>query len=648
MVVQSCDSLEADIISAYSKLTNESFLNSKTILEHEALAPKPTVATGFRIGVCFTLVLWCVWDLVVDTESHRENLWDDPAMHLYFAIGNLVLLCWMRPLLVWIWTKKRINFIYIFDLYEVKKKGGGGRKRNHSGEGGEEGLYISQNDRESNFSVLNELENDIDDEEEEEDSYSTQAQVNLYYLIHEACNLTIIFLVSLLFYYKTKRERVGALDSVFPGYTYPTALLLVTIIYLTYPWKGGKEIMWRIFGNVAIAPFGDVNFRESFLADYLTSLVKVFTELSYGLCYVLSGDIVKYDDSDDMGFHDMPNCSGRGMVVFTSILTLLPLTWRLIQCLKRYYIDRTRWPHLGNATKYSLADTVVLFGLLHPQFSHPSNPGFFDALWIISFVCATMYQFFWDVHMDWGLLQFDKISFTHPGSTDFSFIPRIVMGPEDSSIHDILLRKERMVGPPIFYYAAIVVDFFLRFVWTLTLIPQNEDIINGISISDHLIPFFAATEILRRSMWAIFRVELEQVTGARSNKSVPPPRLGSELLPRSTAASMASRNTIGGELVGGERRGRTQSRDYIRNSFNVFSEEGGGEEEEDCCKGDEEKYVGLKERGDIFIGGEIGLGGEEVEESDDSGNLDSRPVFCDIAIFVAALTLVAIVAYITH
>ena len=44
------------------------------------------------------------------------------------------------------------------------------------------------------------------------------------------------------------------------------------------------------------------------------------------------------------------------------------------------------------------AQTVGLYGLYHPDARQ--NP-----LWIFAFIFATMYQFTWDIFMDWDLVR---------------------------------------------------------------------------------------------------------------------------------------------------------------------------------------------------------------------------------------------------
>lgn len=45
-----------------------------------------------------------------------------------------------------------------------------------------------------------------------------------------------------------------------------------------------------------------------------------------------------------------------------AFLSALPLMWRAIQCLRRYYDSRSAFPHLANCTKY-LISIMSIVGL---------------------------------------------------------------------------------------------------------------------------------------------------------------------------------------------------------------------------------------------------------------------------------------------
>lgn len=77
------------------------------------------------------------------------------------------------------------------------------------------------------------------------------------------------------------------------------------------------------------------------------------------------------------------------------------------------------------------------------------------------------------------------------------------------------LRRSRYFHSNMLYYAAIVVDFFLRCTWSVKLSPHLDhfnDLEGGIFLMEFL-------EVVRRWMWIFFRVETEWV---RNNKGPAP------------------------------------------------------------------------------------------------------------------------------
>ena len=67
-----------------------------------------------------------------------------------------------------------------------------------------------------------------------------------------------------------------------------------------------------------------------------------------------------------------------------------------------------RMPHLANAAKYVLSQTVTLFGAFHPLYLEydaevDGKFNLFQIFWLLLFLTSSLYSFTWDVYMDWGL-----------------------------------------------------------------------------------------------------------------------------------------------------------------------------------------------------------------------------------------------------
>ena len=155
----------------------------------------------------------------------------------------------------------------------------------------------------------------------------------------------------------------------------------------------------------------------------------------------------------------------------------LPFWLRLMQCLKVYSVTREK-KNLWNALKYSTAFPLVAAGALRkhrPSLKH-------DRLFILCAVVQSSYCYFWDVQMDWGLFVADR-----------------------TATCGYRLREPLLVTRKRWVYALICVfNFGLRFIWALSVF----NVVPGRGRGMFLLE---SVEILRRTVWAIFRIEWEVV-----------------------------------------------------------------------------------------------------------------------------------------
>lgn len=77
------------------------------------------------------------------------------------------------------------------------------------------------------------------------------------------------------------------------------------------------------------------------------------------------------------------------------------------------------------------------------------------------------------------------------------------------------LRSRRLYPSTTFYWALIIVNALLRFCWTLNFVPTRYLSVAGVLMRDGgghvLAPIIASAEIVRRSLWALLRVEWESI-----------------------------------------------------------------------------------------------------------------------------------------
>ena len=165
--------------------------------------------------------------------------------------------------------------------------------------------------------------------------------------------------------------------------------------------------MWKAISKVVTAPLHAPSFFHGYVGDIFTSMVKVFQDIAWTICWVLSGDFTRSEDmKNHTTFHWSTSHWYKNILI--PILCLIPLLIRFNQCLRRYADTGDRFPHLANAAKYALSQTVTLFGAFHPLYLEyiPEMRGkanLFQIFWMVVFISSSLYSFAWDVLMDWGL-----------------------------------------------------------------------------------------------------------------------------------------------------------------------------------------------------------------------------------------------------
>lgn len=252
------------------------------------------------------------------------------------------------------------------------------------------------------------------------------------------------------------------------GYVIFLVILLVLPFQFLY-WKTKK---WLIMTSlqIAISPFGPVQFRHFFLCDQFCSILPRFS-MDFFLCMTYLW-YQNHDHGDWVNYHAC------------FILRPLPFLWRFLQCMRRYYFTRDN-DHLVNSGKYA---SSVLFQLcLAFLKSFPKSELAVFSIFIGFF--SMFYCLYWDFVKDWGLFR------TENG------------------------LRNNIIYPKSWYYIAIVFNIILRLSWTIDfvilMIPVLEH--KNFFMKYHegrRIMLFGMLEVGRRGMWNIFRMENEVVNNA--------------------------------------------------------------------------------------------------------------------------------------
>lgn len=391
---------------------------------------------GYRLGMCAILTLWvcwdCVWGLVRDGNS---TIGGRNAFPVFRGCGGLLMLHWFWGASVYVWTRNRVNYIFLFDLHPETVN--------------------------SPLSIFN-----------------------------DAVDETLVFLVLMLLYYKAGADDIP--EWIPAGY-YPAILVVYTVYCLVFPLKT-RMPMWKLIFEVVTAPLTSPTFFTIYIADVFTSMVKVFQDIAWTIGFVVSLDFMKSEDITDSSMH-MWQHSFWYKNVLIPLICLFPLWVRFNQCLRRYADTGKRLPNLANAFKYAMSQTVTLFGAFHPLYLihkriEAGAINWFQIGWMFLFVSSSLYSFFWDVYMDWGL-----------GSLKHGFLSARLMYPNR-----------------YYYYVVIVLDIILRFMWVLTLVPPQSGA--SFEVPQYLTAVTMSLELMRRTMWGFFRLENEHRSNTNQYRRV--------------------------------------------------------------------------------------------------------------------------------
>lgn len=264
---------------------------------------------------------------------------------------------------------------------------------------------------------------------------------------------------------------------------YPIILFCFFVALLFWPY-GSRTYSYRLavilaVGRCALAPLFAVSFADNIVGDVLTSLVKPLQDAVGAGCYMFAShphtaaEASQFEESGSV-------CGDWDHDTVDPVIAALPLFFRSMQCLRRYYdanagkFEWKRFRHMANFGKYCTSLAVVFVGAT--QGSKSSSK-------IVVAALATIYSATWDIKMDFAL---DWKTVT--GQTD---------------------EKHQRVFRPITYLSACMADIVLRLVWVLSLFPIDV-LVSGMVNRLAFRWAISALELLRRSMWFILRVEHEQ------------------------------------------------------------------------------------------------------------------------------------------
>ncbi|KAL0543858.1 hypothetical protein IC582_018963 [Cucumis melo] len=382
-----------------------------------AIVPSPILLWRFKVFLFIFWGLFCCkigWDSVMRMSADLRDLFLYEAFLYYNPLLLVTMMVWLWGINLWVFSQSNVNYAKIFEL-----------DQNH--------------------------------------------------LTHReiwkcATWMTIVVPTSMTAYlYLYSHGEVSLAASQ------PVLLYVAVAMILIFPFEifflSSRFFLLRTLWRI-VFPLQAITFADFFLADILTSMSKVFSDLERSVCRMIHRQVatIAWFEADSV-------CGSHSVAI--PVVLVLPYLFRLFQCLRQYK-DTGEKPTLLNALKYSTAVPVIFLSALKYHVFPDKWTSFYRPLWLLSSVLNSSYSFYWDVKRDWDLSTFTRIfKFNRP-----HFFSHLFYG-----------RKW-------VYIWVLGSNLILRCTWTYKL---------SAHLRHNYLTVFAITalEIFRRFQWIFFRVENE-------------------------------------------------------------------------------------------------------------------------------------------
>ncbi|KAH1080885.1 hypothetical protein J1N35_020646 [Gossypium stocksii] len=402
---------------------------SNSPMHTTAIMPSPIFLWRFKVIWFLIWAFTCCkigWDSVMRMSADLRDLFLYEAFLYYNPLLLVTMMVWLWGVCLWVFSQSTINYAKIFDL---------------------------------------------------DSNHLTHREI-------WKCSIwmTIIVPTSMTAYLYLYSHGEVALAASQPVILY-VAVALVLIFPFDIFYFSSRYFLLRTLWRIAL-PLQPISFPDFFLADILTSMAKVFSDLERSVCRMVHRQVatIAWFEADSV-------CGSHSVAI--PLVLVVPYIWRLLQCLRQYK-DTKEKPTLFNALKYSTAVPVIFLSALKYHVSPDRWTYVYRRLWLFSSVVNSLYSFYWDITRDWDLSVFARI---------FKF--------NKPSLCTNLFYGRRWV-----YFWVIGSNLILRCTWTYKLSAHLRH--------NYLTVFMVtALEMLRRFQWIFFRVENEWNKITKSGFQIP-------------------------------------------------------------------------------------------------------------------------------
>ncbi|OAG04441.1 EXS-domain-containing protein [Paraphaeosphaeria sporulosa] len=233
-------------------------------------------------------------------------------------------------------------------------------------------------------------------------------------------------------------------------------------------------LQWRLI----CAGYYPVEWRDFYMGDMFCSLTYSMGNIELFFCLYANY------------WNNPAQCNSSNSRLLGFFATL-PGIWRAVQCFRRYHDTGNAFPHLLNMGKYMA--TIIFYMTLSIYRIDKTTAN--RAVFITFAIVNSIYTSFWDVYYDWSL--------------------------GDPSAKHPFLRQNLGYKKVWMYYLAMVIDPILRFNWIFYAVMPLQ--LQHSAITSFFVSF---SEVFRRGMWSLFRVENEHCSNVghfRASRDVPLP-----------------------------------------------------------------------------------------------------------------------------
>lgn len=112
--------LIANTVALYAKLFERGNLLKAKVRLLSKISTSPqrksfVLRLGIKVGITLMLILWNLFNLYVTPSGHIASGMSC-FTPIYRALGGCILLIWLWGLNVWVWSRYRINHVFIFEF----------------------------------------------------------------------------------------------------------------------------------------------------------------------------------------------------------------------------------------------------------------------------------------------------------------------------------------------------------------------------------------------------------------------------------------------------------------------------------------------------------------------------------------------------